>query len=163
MSTAIIVSASDNDVIGSHGKRAWAQPAERTLFEETVGHNPVIIGRKSYQDFGQNWLKKATSIVLSRNAQMHFSDAYTSRTLKNAIELAEFSGSGKVFIAGGESVFAEALPLVDRIYLTRVHFITSGNAFFHLPTLGWKIIAIKAHQADQNNPYPFDTIVYQKV
>jgi dihydrofolate reductase len=163
MTVSIIVSLSENDVIGSHGKRPWALPAERTYFEAITRRHPVIIGRKSYQAFGQDWLKKATAIVLSKNPQVRFSGTYMQRSLQNAIEMAEFVGLDEVFVAGGEQVFEEALPLADKIYMTRVHFITSGDAIFHLPMLGWKIIAVRSHPADKNNCFSFDHVVYERV
>lgn len=36
-------------------------------------------------------------------------------------------GDGEFFVIGGESVYRQALPSVDRIYLTRVHAEVSGD------------------------------------
>ena len=33
-------------------------------------------------------------------------------------------------MAGGAQVYAAALPIADRIYLTRVHRVVEGDAFF---------------------------------
>jgi dihydrofolate reductase len=35
---------------------------------------------------------------------------------------------GEVFVMGGASVYEQALPLVDRVYLTRLHREVAGDA-----------------------------------
>ena len=46
----------------------------------------------------------------------------------------------KVFICGGASVYAEALPLADRIELTVIRRQYEGDAFFpEIDNSGWEI------------------------
>jgi dihydrofolate reductase len=44
--------------------------------------------------------------------------------------LAECAGAEEAFICGGGEIFAEALPLADRIYLTLVHKDSEGDTYF---------------------------------
>jgi dihydrofolate reductase len=53
------------------------------------------------------------------------------RSLEEALRLAGAltlaAGNDEVFVAGGVSVYAGALPLAERVYLTRVHGEVPGD------------------------------------
>ena len=42
-------------------------------------------------------------------------------------ELREAAGDDEAFIIGGAELYREALPLADRLYLTRVHADVDGD------------------------------------
>ena len=50
--------------------------------------------------------------------------------MEEAIGLAAGTDSKEAFVAGGGQIYAEAMPLADKIYLTRVHAIVEGDAYF---------------------------------
>lgn len=51
-----------------------------------------------------------------------------AKSLQQAIEMA---GDVKIFIAGGFALFKEAVPLVDKMYITEVDMeIDDGDVFF---------------------------------
>jgi len=67
-------------------------------------------------------------------------------------------------LLGGAQLYAEALPLIQRIYLTRVHADIAGDA--HLPALDpgrWREISREDHSADSRNEFPFSFIVLQRI
>src|SRR5690554_7767960 len=48
---------------------------------------------------------------------------------------AELEGGDEVMIIGGGQIYAEALPMVDRMYITQVHAEVDGDAYF--PEVNW--------------------------
>ena len=54
--------------------------------------------------------------------------------MKAALDIArkdaERRGTDEIMIIGGNAVFAEAMPLADRLEITRVHAKPEGDVFF---------------------------------
>ena len=58
----------------------------------------------------------------------------------------------EVFIAGGGQVYEQALPLVDRIYLTCVHTVVIADTFFpKLDCKMWREVLSTFQEADHDN------------
>jgi dihydrofolate reductase len=127
MIISIIAAMAENRVIGRENELPWDLPSEHRRFKEiTMGH-PIIMGRKTYESIGRP-LPGRKNIVIA--TQQGFSPAGCTvvKDLQTAIAAGE--GADEVFICGGESVFREAMPLADRIYLTIVDEEFDGDAFF---------------------------------
>ena len=57
---------------------------------------------------------------------------------------------------GGEAIYALALPLADRIYLTRVHAEVAGDV--HFPSFDrsvWRLSRSEYHAADERHAHAF--------
>ncbi|MEP0136066.1 dihydrofolate reductase, partial [Marinobacter sp.] len=75
----------------------------------------------------------------------------------------EIEGGDEVMIIGGGQIYAEALPMVDRIYVTQVHAEVEGDAFF--PEVNWdewEELGREDFSASDNNPYDYSFVVYQR-
>ncbi len=84
-------------------------------------------------------------------------------TLKDALALAEKNGETEAFIGGGGEIFSQALPLAQRIYLTRVHNRADCDAFF--PQVDWREWQEGkrfCHPADDRNEYAFTFSVFDR-
>ena len=81
---------------------------------------PVIMGRKTFESLGKP-LGGRTNIVVTRNEHWDHPGVLLAGTLEQAIQLAEPLQTEEVFIIGGGTIYREALPMTDRVYLTRVH------------------------------------------
>ncbi len=81
------------------------------------------------------------------------------RALKMAAGEAEVTPKGgkrNTFVIGGAAVFAEALPLVERLYLTRVHAEIPGDVYFpELDADAWRLVSGERHEIDERHAYPF--------
>jgi dihydrofolate reductase len=68
-----------------------------------------------------------------------------------------------LFAIGGSRVFEAALPLTDRLELTRVHAQVPGDAFFpKLDFSEWKLVAEEHHPADDRHAYPYSFLTYER-
>ena len=124
----IIISAmSENRIIGSGKGMPWNVPAEYNQYLGYVGGNTVIMGRKTFEIFGADLPEGTRAIVLTRSAAID--GAEVASTLEEALELAGTDDS-TVYVAGGGSVYAQAVPLADAMYLSTIKGDFTGDTYF---------------------------------
>jgi dihydrofolate reductase len=152
---SLIAAVDENGGIGKAGKLPWHLGADLQRFKElTLGHH-IIMGRKTFQSIAKQ-LSGRTNIVISRNTLFAPQDCLVVHSLEDALSLAEQRGENEAFVIGGGEIFAQALPLADRIYLTRVQASLDCDVFF--PSLNeaeWIELDRFSHPADEKNDYPF--------
>ncbi|MEA3350441.1 MAG: dihydrofolate reductase, partial [Chloroflexota bacterium] len=133
MVISIIVAMDENRGIGIDDRLPWRLSDDLKRFKRlTMGHH-LIMGRKTYASIGHP-LPGRDIIILTRNPQFEAEGCQTASTLADAIQIAASRGEDEIFVCGGAEVYAQALPIADRIYLTQVHAKTSANV--HFPPLG---------------------------
>ena len=124
---SLIVARSKNNVIGKNKQIPWKIKGEQKQFKELTIGNVVIMGRKSYEEIGHP-LQNRMNIVVSSTKNYTGENLVTVETLKQGIEIA---GDDNIFIVGGYGLFKEAIPLVDKMYITEVDIeIKDGDVFF---------------------------------
>lgn len=123
----LIVARSKNNVIGKNGEIPWKIKGEQKQFRELTTGNVVVMGRKSYEEIGHP-LPNRKNIIVSTSKKFTGDNLVTVGSLQEAIEVA---GDADIYISGGYGLFKEALPLVDKMYITEVDtFIEDGDVFF---------------------------------
>ncbi len=160
MKISLIVAMAENRVIGRGGDLPWHLSADLKRFKKlTLGH-VVIMGRKTFESIGRP-LPRRRSLVLSRDPACRLPGAEIAASLEQALALA--AGEDQVFVIGGAAVFAEALPLADRLYLTLVHAEVDGDVFFPEVDLeSWRLVSEQRHKADSKHAYPFSFLTYER-
>jgi dihydrofolate reductase len=174
MRRSIIAAMGSNRVIGLESRLPWRLPADLRLFKKlTMGH-AMVMGRKTYDSIRNGPLPGRRTIVITRQEDWRPQGAgaalpasvQIARSLDEALRLAENEGrgDGEVFIAGGGEIFLQALPVTDRIYLTRIEAAFPGDAFFpELDAKDWRLVNQEHHDASDENPYPFTFEVLDRV
>ncbi|MGH9465548.1 MAG: dihydrofolate reductase [Thermoanaerobaculia bacterium] len=128
MRVSIIVAVADNGVIGAGGAVPWHLRADLRRFKAlTMGHH-LIVGRKTWESIGRV-LPGRTLLVVSRGRPGLPPGVALAPSLDAALETARAAGETEAFVAGGAELYALALPLADRLYLTRVHATPEGDTF----------------------------------
>ncbi len=123
---SLIVAVSKNGVIGNKGCIPWRIKGEQRRFRELTTGNAVIMGRKSYEEIGHP-LPNRLNIIVSGTAEFEGENLLMAHSVAEAIELA---GDKDVYISGGAGIYAEAMPLVERMYITEVEAEVEGDTFF---------------------------------
>ena len=133
MQIAIIVAAAENDIIGRLGQMPWRMPSDLRHFRRLTLGKPVIIGRKTFQSIGGP-LDGRDTIVVTRDPGFTADGVLVATSLEGAIALARACATARssheLIIAGGGELYRLALPIADRIYLTRIHATPDGDATF---------------------------------
>jgi dihydrofolate reductase len=136
---SIIVAAAENGVIGCAGQLPWRIPSDLKTFRRLTLGKPVIMGRKTYMSIGKP-LDGRLNIVVSRDPNFAAPGVHASPSLAAAIEhaRAHVPTACEIMVIGGAEIYRAALPIADRIYLTRVHAQPDGDALFQVPEgEGW--------------------------
>ena len=120
MTLSLIVAMSKNGVIGRDGDLPWRLSADLRRFKRlTMGHH-LVVGRRTWESIGRQ-LPGRTMIVVTRSQPEVPDGVLLAGSLNEAIELSLAAGDDEVYVAGGGTIYALALPVSDRLYLTRVH------------------------------------------
>ena len=150
---ALIWAMSRNRVIGRDNALPWHLPNDLTFFKRsTLGH-PTIMGRKTFDSVGRRPLPGRRNLIVTRDTEFEADGVDICHSLAEALELAQHQAAvdsvDTVFVAGGSAIYAEALPLADRLYLTLIDATIEGDAFF--PDYDES-----QFQCDQEHAYPAD-------
>lgn len=119
--------------IGKENGLLWHVPADMKRFKTLTLGKPIIMGRKTFESIiailGKP-LPGRTNIVITRNPNYFYAGATTATSLAEAFEIAALEQPIEIHIGGGEEIYRQALPFVDRLYLTLFHDALTGDAFF---------------------------------
>ena len=158
MKLSLIVAVSDNGVIGHEGELPWHLFSDLRRFKRlTMGH-PILMGRKTYESIGR-LLPGRTTIVMTRQADYELTGGLVAHDLGQAIQIAD--QDEEVFVIGGGEVFRQALPIADKLYVTRVHAEVEGDVLF--PDVDWNQWQLAEQQrfvTDERNDYESTYCVY---
>ncbi|MFT0212284.1 dihydrofolate reductase [Pseudomonas sp. F1_0610] len=163
---ALIVATTENNVIGLNNKMPWHLPEDLKYFKRRTLGKPVIMGRKTWESLGRP-LPSRLNIVVSRQVDLTLEGAEVFADLKQACQRAQMwaqqQAVDEVMIIGGAQLYQQALPIVDRVYRTRIHMTCEGDAFFpELDEQQWHQLEAESYPARESLPaYTFE--VWQRV
>lgn len=149
MTQISLIAAMANDrVIGIDNTLPWRLSADLKRFKATTMGKPIIMGRKTWDSIGRP-LPGRLNIVISRNADYPAEGAQVVTSLQAAIDLAKAEQADEIMIMGGANIYAQALPLVDKMYLTLIDLTIKGDACFPVydPSL-WNVAATEHCQQE---------------
>lgn len=119
---------------------------------------PMIMGRLTYESIGRA-LPGRRSIVLTRQDAFVAQDCEVAGSAQEALQAA--GTVDEVMVIGGGKVYEQMLPLVNRIYLTRVHAEVDGDTYFPSLDLNeWQSISSETFPQSESRPigYTFETL-----
>ena len=160
MIRSLVVAMARNHVIGRDNRLPWKLPRDLAYFKRvTMGH-PVIMGRRTWQSIGRP-LPGRDNIVVSRNPAFEAPGATVVASLDAAWRAA--GDAEEVCVIGGTSLFAESLPIADRIHLTEVDAVVEGDTFFpEFDRSEWVEHEVERQAADERHAYPFRILVLER-
>ncbi len=155
MIISAIAAAAKNNVIGRDNQIPWYLPADLQFFKKTTLGHHVIMGRKSFESLGRP-LPKRTNVVITRDPFFVATGCVVVHSLAEALALAKQNGETEAFIIGGGEIYRQALPFLDRIYLTEVDAVVEGDTFFPETDMDeWQEVFREPHKADEKNEHDF--------
>ncbi len=160
MIVSLIAAVDLHGLIGDGAGLPWHLPRDLRRFRACTLGKPVIMGRTTYASLGRP-LPQRYNIVLSREEGFNAPGCAVARSLDEALMIAggyrAAAGTDEVMIIGGGSVYAQALPRGDRLYLTVVHGRFAGATYFPVRELlrqWWRPVREpEVCPADEKNAY----------
>jgi dihydrofolate reductase len=148
MKLSLIVATAHNNVIGRNNELPWYLPQDLKYFKSITLGKPVIMGRKTFESIGKP-LPGRTNIVVTRQKDWSFSGVLVAKNVEEALEIGQQfrteqnSLTEEMMVIGGAEIYRHALPIANRIYLTRIDVnVDGGDAHFpELSSEEWKLIS----------------------
>lgn len=151
----LIYARAANGTIGKGGAMPWHLPEDLAHFKRLTSGCPVIMGRKTWDSLPARFrpLPGRRNIVVTRQENWSQNGAQRASSLHEALRFCEHDAT--TWVIGGAQIYAQALPLADRVEVTEIAQAFDGDAF--APVLGpeWQEVARQAHTSATGLPLSF--------
>ena len=158
----LIAAVAKNGAIGYQNKLLYWLPNDLKRFKTLTSGHTIVMGRKTFESLPKGALPNRRNLVLTRNAEFSAPGVEAFPSLLSA--LAACGNDEDIYVIGGASVYAEALPAADRLCLTFVDDTPeAADAFF--PTINvnqWQEVAREDHEPDDRHAYPYSFVDYTR-
>lgn len=132
---SLIVAMDKNRAIGRGNDLPWHIPEDLKFFKSKTTGKPVIMGRKTFDSIlsriGKPLPGRPNYIITS--GQGDRDDVTYCPSLEDAVKTAKVNHpeNDEIVIMGGASIYEQALPLVDKMYITLIDAeIDGADAWF---------------------------------
>ena len=160
MSISIIVAVAENYAIGKDNDLLWHISDDLKRFKKiTTGHK-MIMGKNTFLSLPIRPLPNRISIVITDDPADNYQGCIMAYSIEDA--MSKCDDSEECFVIGGGSVYAQFIPLADKLYLTRVKRSYEADTFFpEIKEEDWKLIDQEDHIDEKNDDlhFSFQTFV----
>ncbi len=124
----------------------------------------VAMGRKTLDSLGRP-LKGRKNIVITRQNDFKADGAVIVKNLDAAILAAKEMDVKELFVIGGGEIYKQALPIAQRIYITRVHANPAvADTFFpEFSEKEWQLVSDKDYEADAKHEYGYSFQLWERI
>ena len=126
---SIIAAITKDRVLGRDNKLLWHISEDMRRFRSITAGHTVIMGRKTFESIGKP-LPNRRNIVVTRDEHFSYPGVVVAHSLEAAYKLANAKDNEEVFVIGGGQLYAQAINDADKLYLTVVDGVFSGDVFF---------------------------------
>ena len=165
MIISLIVAATTNNVIGKDNKLLWHLPNDMKFFKNTTWGMPVIMGRLTFEALAGEPLPGRFNFVITRQKEWRpdREKVQVAHDLATALRLAEQTDCKEAFVIGGGQIYAEAMPIADKIYLTRIHTVLEGDTWFPvIDEKDWTLVSNLDFAADDKHAYAYSFQLWER-
>jgi dihydrofolate reductase len=159
----LIVAQARNGVIGRAGGMPWHLPEDLAHFKRTTMNHPVIMGRHTWASLPPRVrpLPGRRNLVLSTSPGWSAPGAQRCGSLQEALDACR--DEDEVWVIGGARLYAQALPVADRVVVTQIDADFEGDTC--MPA--WDRTAFvetgrETHRAALPNDFEFSVVTYQR-
>jgi dihydrofolate reductase len=169
MHIGIFVAIAENGVIGRDGGLPWRLSTDLRRFKADTMGKPIVMGRKTWESFPVKPLPGRQNIVITRTPAYAAQGADIVNSLAEALLLAErregeMALAEEICVIGGAAIFAQALPLADRLHVTHVLAKVEGDVFFpSVDWAAWKLVRSQDVPAGERDSFPTRYAVYERL
>lgn len=158
MGITIIAAMSEHFAIGRNNQLLWHISEDLKRFKRLTTGKPVIMGRKTWESIGKV-LPNRPNVVVTRQAGYVAQGAGVYASLTAALHA--YETEPETMVIGGGEIYTQALPLADKLEITRILAPEDGDTYFPKFTeTDWQLKTHETHpQSDTHPPYRFETWV----
>ncbi len=161
MTITIIVATDQQNGIGANNQLMWHLPSDLKFFKQTTTGHTIIMGRKTYDSIGKP-LPKRQSMVITKQQNLKIEGVQVFNAMADA--LAACNAQKEVFIIGGAEIYKLALPLANKIYLTKVEGVFAADVFFpEILATEWKETENVFYPKNDKNALDFSLITLVRI
>jgi dihydrofolate reductase len=140
---AFVVARTPDGVIGCDNRLPWRLRSDLKRFRALTLNHAVIMGRKTFESIGKP-LPQRENVVVSRKASLALEGVTLCPDIPSALSHAaawsRAHGRDRLFVIGGEALFAALADQVERVHLTEVEADIAGDVYFRMafPPSDWR-------------------------
>jgi dihydrofolate reductase len=164
MTVALIAAVARNGVIGADNAMPWRLRTDLQRFKQLTLGKPVVMGRRTFESLGKP-LAGRLNIVVTRQTGLAPDGVTVASSLAAALALAarEAGPSGEVMVIGGGQLYAEAIGVADRLYITHVDAAPDGDTHFpQIDPLIWVPVSRETVAAGEKDSAATEFVVYER-
>ena len=153
---SLIAAIAQNNCIGKANLLPWHLPEDLKHFKELTTGKTVLMGRKTWESIPEKFrpLPIRKNIVITTQSDFIVPEGVEIYHAINDAILAHTNEG--IFIIGGATIYTQTIDLADTLYITHVHQVVDGDAFF--PDIDqniWK-------ETERENHENFSFVTYKK-
>ena len=157
----IIAAVSENNALGKDNQLLWHLPEDFKRFKNLTSGHSIIMGRKTFESFPKPLPNRTHIIITRQNDYQAPEGCIVVSSLEKAMELCP--ANEEAFVIGGGEIYQQALNIVDKIDVTRVHTTLEADTFFPaIDTTKWELVFEEFHPKDEKHDYDFTFLTYLK-
>jgi len=161
---SIIAALARNRVIGRDNRMPWHLPEDLKRFKRlTLGH-AVIMGRRTFESIiatAGKPLPGRENIVVTRSSVWTRPGCRVANSLDAALAAAH--ASAEAFVIGGAEIYALAMPLAQRLYLTEIEREFDGDTFFPgFDRSGWREVSRERRAPEGAEGFGYAFVEYRR-
>lgn len=158
---SLIVAMDENQLVGRNNALPWHLPSDLGFFKRTTMGKPVVMGRNTYESIGKP-LPGRQNVVISRRSEYEAPGCTVLPGLEEAIRYC--GDAEEIVVIGGAQVYAQTVPLAERMYITRVQAKLEGDAWFtEVDWSQWQKVESEEVPADEKNRYAHCFELWERV
>jgi dihydrofolate reductase len=149
----LIAAAAENNALGKDNQLLWHLPDDFKRFKQVTSGHHIIMGRKTFESFPKP-LPNRTHVIITRQKYDAPEGCIVVDSLEKAIGACPKGED--IFVIGGGEIYKLAMPVADKIDLTRVHTTKEADTFFpEINPDDWRLAASEFHPQDDRHAYDF--------
>ena len=167
MDIVLIAAVAENGVIGRAGGLPWRLKSDLQRFRALTIGKPVVMGRRTWASLAKA-LPQRTNIVVTRDPAFAAAGAVVTANLTAALAIARGDalrrGADAIMVIGGGDIYAQAMPLANRLEITHVHARPDGEAVFPpIDPAIWRETARRQGSPGSDDEAGFTRVTYVRV
>lgn len=152
-----IVAYDRNKFIGKDNDLPWRLPADLAYFKRITMGSTIVMGRKTFESIGKP-LPGRRNVIVTKQKDYNVDGCEVIHSIDEIQKWNE-----DCFVIGGASIFEQAMPIADRLFITYIDEEFEGDTLFPpIDISNWSLISEEKGPKNEKNPYDYYFQVYKR-